>query len=884
MSSNNRVLVVDDNEDIRSLGIAAFGDHGFKVGSASNGKDALHKIAQEKPQVVILDLLMSGGSGFDVCHSIKNDPALRDIIVVILSAKSDLETKIKCLDMGAEEYLVKPIEMAELVARVDRLLRLRKEWSAEPGTAEPAPKLKKKASEATTISEEFRCGESTSPTVLTAEPSPTPSDPVDSSATSTVSNASQKGGRSKYGVYRIESLAGSGSMGVVYKALDEVLERYVAVKALPKQWTDFPEVLDRFNTEAKMIAAINHPGIAQVFTFGNEEGEPYFALQWCAGGSLADLIRRDGQIELLPAIDMILQCADALMAASKKGVVHRDIKPSNIMFDENNQIKIVDFGVARIETGTKKPITSGEIVGSPAYMSPEQSRGTRTDHRADIYSLGITLYRMLYGTLPYSAETLDEWISRHANDPFPSYDDLGGKIPPGMYQIIQRMTHKNPEARYETYPDLISDLEKLRIHLYSESRLKIPRVVRMLPGPALTGKNFFDLLALIFKNQLSGVLRVSWGPLQKRFWIQHNEVVLFESPQPDEDLWAALAEKNLMKKEEIPSAAVTFEEGLNRVLFLQVCSPDDLKSTYRELMKASLLQVYYWPQFAGEFLNAEIQHDPFTRVPLGTILLEGARNRVDIEILRDAVPSDQFIVRTSRFDSILRSLNLPRAESFLASRLEGEHITLETLQLMTGFSNEQIIRFVYGLRSVGAVRYKTPGERRARPVVSSFHDSPIQKPAGLEPVAVLNVPDAQPAVFRELPQRARATATLTAAPSAIEEAEKLFKTAQQKYNKQDFWGTERLCAQAIKRVPTIAKYHHLMALALVQYPHSKSVAKESFSTAITLEPRNPEFHVDLAQFYKDRGDLESAYTECEKALEISPRHARAREIMETLEF
>lgn len=883
MSSIHRVLVVDDNDDIRTLAEAAFQDQGFLVASASSGEEALQKIAEKKPQVVILDLMLNQISGIDVCKNIKANPTLRDIIVVIFSAKSDLETKMKCLDMGAEEYLVKPIEMAELVARVDRLLRLRKEWSA-PGIAESSPKPRKERSEATTIVEEIPGGESTSPTMLTAEPSSTPSDPEDSPAISAVFSGSQKGIRSKYGVYRVESLAGSGSMGVVYKALDEVLERYVAVKILPKQWTDFPEVLDRFNTEAKMIAAINHPGIAQVFTFGNEEGEPYFALQWCAGGSLADLIRRDGQIGLLPAIDMILQCADALMAASKKGVVHRDIKPSNIMFDENNQIKIVDFGVARIETAIQKPTTSGEIVGSPAYMSPEQSRGTHTDHRADIYSLGITFYRMLYGTLPYSAETLNEWISRHANDPFPSYDDLGGKIPPGMYQIIQRMTHKNPEARYETYLDLISDLEKLRIHLYSESQLKIPRVVRMLPEPSLTGKNFFDLLAQIFKNQLSGVLRVSWGPLQKRFWIQHNEVVLFESPQPDEDLWTVLAEKNLIKKEEIPSAAAALEEALNRVLFLQVCSPEELKSTYRELMKTSLLQVYYWPQFAGEFLNAEIQHDPFTKVPLSTILLEGARNSIDFEILKDAVPSDQFIVRTSRFDSVLRSLNLPRAESFLASRMEGEHITLETLQLMTGFSPEQITRFVYGLRSIGAVRYKIPGERRVRPAASTFRDSPAQMPAVLERVARPAVPDPQPAVFRELPQAARAIPTIPTAPFAAEEAEKLFKTAQQKYNKQDFWGTERLCAQAIKRVPSIAKYHHLMALALARYPHSKAVARESFSTAIELDPRNPEFHVDLAQFYKDRGDVESAYTECEKALEISPGFAKAREILENLEF
>ncbi len=855
----HRILVVDDDEDVRTIIALGLQDRGFTVSTAASGTEALRLISKEKPDVVILDLMMPEMSGEEVCIAIKQSFGL-DIIVVVLSARSDLQTKVKCLQLGAEEYLVKPVAAEELAARVTRLLQMRMQWNLA------SPSRREVSSEGAAVQEK------TIPTLQAARPG---------SDSQPVSPAEKK---QKYGTYRIESLAGSGSMGLVYKAHDEVLNRYVAVKVLPKQWSSYPESVDQFYREAKVIAAINHPGIAQIYTFGEEEGESYFVLQWCAGGSVADRLRRDGRIGLLSAIDIILQCSRALQAASKKGVVHRDIKPSNLMLDENHQIKLVDFGVAHVETAADSLI-SGWIVGSPAYMSPEQARGERADHRTDIYALGITFYRMLYENVPFSAESVDEAAHKHATEPFPAYNDLGGKIPRRAYQIIEKMTRKNPEDRYASYTELIEDLEKLRTELYSHAELKVPCVVAILPEPPVTGLNLFDLLSEIYRNEYTGVLRVSWGPVQKRYMIQRNEVILFESPQPDEDFWSALVKKKLIRKGDKPSEEADFEEALNRFLFLQMITLEDLKSVYRELMKSSILQVFYWPQCDGEFLQAELENDAFCRISLNAILLEGARKYIPYEVLKSDIPSDRWIVRTSRFDSIVASLNLPRVENFLASRLEGDHVTLDALQMMTGFPVEQVARFIHSLRGLGAVRYKSPAER-SRPVfITPNPQPPVVFDRAVAPAAGESNPvnKAVPSEdHRRRPLMMHPTPNQPSSAEEHREAEKLYQSALQKYEKDDYWGAGRLCAQAIRKKPSEAKYHHLMALTLAPYPHSEAVAQESFSRAIELDPWNAEFHLDLALFLKNRGAVDAAILQCEKALEVSPTHPDARKLLQQL--
>jgi serine/threonine protein kinase len=674
-------------------------------------------------------------------------------------------------------------------------------------------------------------------------------------------------------------------MGSVYKCHDEQLDRYVAVKVLSERWASSEEFLERFRREAKLLAAINHPGIAHVYTFAEEDGKSFFALQWCSGGSLANRIKQEKKIGLMQGIDIVLQCARALVAASLKGVVHRDIKPSNIMFDENQQVKLVDFGVAHVESVSAQLTVAREIIGSPAYMAPEQAKAMQVDHRADIYALGITFYHMLYGRLPFRAKSPIEWVLKHATEPFPPYEDHGEGIPPKAYDIIRSMTQKDPMDRYQTYADLIGDLEKLRKELFSRSELRIPRARDISTAPDFRQENYFELLSELNRRHATGVLKVSWGPLQKKFLIDHSDVIFYESPQPDENFWTAMVQRGLMKQEDVPSAGQDLEESLNHLLFIQAFSPEDFNIIYREMTYSSILQVFLWPLMQGEFYSARIEHDAFCRIPLSRVVFEGARTMIPDEVILSRIPRDQFILATPIFGSVLGALNLPRAENFLASRLEGERCTLNMLQLLTGFPLEQIVRFVYALKGLGAVEYRNQSDFRPRrklddtfPGVQSPPSHPLQQERN-DPIT----PSPRETPVQTPPPDEKFETPSSPKSGATDPAELSFRLAVQKYEKGEYMEAERLCARAIKDHPHDGKYHRLRGMALSHSPEFLKNAEEAFRTAIRLDPANPDYHVDLALFLRNRGDMMPAILECERALEISPRHKKARKLLRELE-
>ncbi len=849
------VLVVEDDEELRNLIALVLRDKGHSVTTVSNGFDALRSIASQKPSLMILDLMMPEMSGEEVCKTVKEDPALSDIMVMVLSAKGDLQAKLNCLNLGAEEFLVKPIDLEELAARVSRFLGWMNRWQAMAVKAEPSV-----VSEQSQVEDVSHLQQKTLPTIHISMNAR-----VDSHA---IQDTPKREAKSHYGIYRLENLAGTGGMGLVYKAYDEILDRYVALKVLSKEWSDSPETLAGFRREAKLIAALNHPGIAQIYTFADEGGESYFALEWCSGGSLANLIRKQKKIELLPAIDILLQCARGMEAASLKKVVHRDIKPSNLMFDENQQIKIVDFGIAFTERMPEKSDESKIIRGSPLYMSPEQGRGERTDHRTDIYSLGITFYQMLYGRLPFSADSPYEWIAKHASESFPPYDNLGGEVPSRAYEMIEKMTQKDPGLRYQAYPELIKDLEKLRHELYSQKRLKIPKPAKLAAAPALQSDNFFDLLSEIFDREATGLLKARWGRLEKQFLILRNEIVGFETPQRDESVWNVLADRNMMRKENIPSFQDDLEESLNHLLFIEAVTPEDFKATYREIQMQSVMQVFQWPVFQGEFFETKIEHDPFTSIPVAKILTDAARSVIPYENIKNRVPRNQYVVRAPRSHEILEMLNLPRAESFLISRLEGENNTVETLQQLTNFSEEHICRTVYALERMKALMYAAPVERRPR--------YKAEEPAPQIPPLAQEKPFPQ----KTIQDSDRKHKWTQPGPTPnLNAADKHFKLAQEKYKTGRYYEAERHCVDAIRNNPREAKYHHLMALSLAHHPHSIHVVEESFLKAIELNPKSVEYRLDFAGFLKEQKRLDDASEECQKILEISPDNKKANTLL-----
>src|SRR5512133_2638782 len=248
----------------------------------------------------------------------------------------------------------------------------------------------------------------------------------------------------KIGRYEIKSELGRGGMATVYKAYDPLFEREVALKVLPREMLHDPQFRVRFEREAKTIAALEHQAIVPVYDVGEEEGQPFFVMRYMTGGSLSDTIAR-GPMSLTAAAKLIERLAPALDDAHLKGIVHRDMKPGNILFDRSGEPYISDFGIAKITQSQTATVTGGAIIGTPAYMSPEQAQGEKIDGRSDVYALGVILYEMLSGTQPYQATTPMAIVVKQITDPVPHILDANPKLPVAIEAVIEKAMAKNPD-------------------------------------------------------------------------------------------------------------------------------------------------------------------------------------------------------------------------------------------------------------------------------------------------------------------------------------------------------------------------------------------------------------------------------------------------------
>src|SRR5215831_2656843 len=223
----------------------------------------------------------------------------------------------------------------------------------------------------------------------------------------------------RLGQYVITARLGTGGMATVYRARQESMGRDVAIKVIRPDLTEEPDFVARFEREARTVAALSHPHILKVFDFGQHDELVYLVMELLSGGSLADLIR-EGPLPINSITILLDQIASALDYAHRKGIVHRDLKPQNVLLDEANNAHLTDFGIAKILGETAGLTQSGVAMGTPAYMSPEQWQGQPLDARADVYALGIMLFEMLTGVLPFRAETPATLMFKHLQEPPPS--------------------------------------------------------------------------------------------------------------------------------------------------------------------------------------------------------------------------------------------------------------------------------------------------------------------------------------------------------------------------------------------------------------------------------------------------------------------------------
>jgi serine/threonine protein kinase len=258
------------------------------------------------------------------------------------------------------------------------------------------------------------------------------------------------------GQYHIVEQIGVGGMATVYKAYQASMDRYVAVKVLPHNLAQITQFTERFEREAKAIARLEHPHILPAYDFGEEDGITFIAVRYMDGGTLKDRMA-GGMLPLDEVSRVFNQIGGALDYAHRMGVIHRDLKPSNVLLNSQGDVFLADFGLARI-LSLSQQTTGSSVIGTPAYMSPEQGQGLKADHRSDIYSLGVMLYEMVTGHVPYEAETPMGVVLKHIRDPLPSPRTFFPDLSEPVESVILKAMAKEPNDRYQSAAEMVQAL------------------------------------------------------------------------------------------------------------------------------------------------------------------------------------------------------------------------------------------------------------------------------------------------------------------------------------------------------------------------------------------------------------------------------------------
>lgn len=401
MSERQRILVVDDHEDNLDLLKRRLERRGYWVETASNGPDALERIAHEPFELVILDVMMPGMSGLEVLQAVRARRSSRELPVIMATAKSGSSDVIEALDKGANDYVVKPIDLDVLLARMRAHLRSASAPRSEPGLeiVGPGATLDRK--------------------------------------------------------YQLETVLGAGGFGTVYRALHLSLKKPVAVKVLHTHLMGSQRALRSFAQEGVSACRVQHPNAIAILDAGTTgNGVPYLAMELLDGPTLQQVIEKEGALRLARAASIVGPLCAALEAAHREGIVHRDIKPANVVLSRGARgeelVKVLDFGIAKLMSHEGSgPPTLDEIAGTPQYMAPERLLGQPCDWRADVYSVGVTAYVMLAASLPFtyrSDHVLAQALQQLGGVPRP-LGEVRPDLPPDLASVVMSALHRDAGSR-----------------------------------------------------------------------------------------------------------------------------------------------------------------------------------------------------------------------------------------------------------------------------------------------------------------------------------------------------------------------------------------------------------------------------------------------------
>jgi serine/threonine protein kinase len=266
--------------------------------------------------------------------------------------------------------------------------------------------------------------------------------------------------------YEVLSPLGKGGMGMVYKAHDRMLDETVAIKVLRAEFANTAEMLKRFKHEIKLARKVSHRNVCRIHEFGEDGGVRYISMEFVEGTDIKQLAReKGGFLDTEEAFDVAIQAADGLQAIHDVDIIHRDLKTANIMRDPTGRVRLMDFGIAKIEGGDRSTgggglTTTGQIMGTPEYMSPEQCQGEKIDHRSDIYALGVVVYEIFTGTVPFRGDTPVATLFKHIQEPVPFEGAVPARIPAAAVPVLRKALAKNRADRYASSAEMAEALRK----------------------------------------------------------------------------------------------------------------------------------------------------------------------------------------------------------------------------------------------------------------------------------------------------------------------------------------------------------------------------------------------------------------------------------------
>jgi CheY-like chemotaxis protein/tRNA A-37 threonylcarbamoyl transferase component Bud32 len=487
--SQARILIVDDGAENRDVLRRRLEREGHAVETAENGRRALELVAQRPYDLVLLDVLMPELDGYAVLDALKGSPATRDIPVIMISALDELEGIVRCIERGAEDYLHKPFDPVLLRARINASLEKKRMRDQEveylrevnrvidaaaaveggryrPGTLAEVTRRDDELGHLARVFDNMAQQIKAREERLRDRVRDLRQEIEWARRDSRESESSVDGGNLRSGEtfaqrYEIIAVLGRGGMGTVYRAKDLELEEEIAVKTLRPEFVADKTLLARFKDEIRLARRLTDANIVRTHDFGEWSGVCFLTMECVQGITVRELIDTRGRLGVSATLAIAAQLAHSLAVAHEHGVIHRDIKPQNLLVDEAGVLKVMDFGVARLAERSTANTEAGLVLGTPAYMPPEQLLGEPVDARSDLYAAGVVLYECLTGKLPFEAGSVISLVAKLLKEEARPPQEVNPEIPPALSTLVLRLLAKRPEDRVQTALDLGTQLAAL---------------------------------------------------------------------------------------------------------------------------------------------------------------------------------------------------------------------------------------------------------------------------------------------------------------------------------------------------------------------------------------------------------------------------------------